>query len=317
AVERFGTDKPDLRFGMELKDLSDIAVKTEFGIFKSAVSADGRVKGICASGCGGYSRSQLEELNKIAQEMGAGGLLTISLGDEPGKLDDLTMESVKSVAAKFMSLEQVKEMAEVLEATLGDLLIIIAGKPAVANTVLDGLRREMGRRLNLIEPDQFTIAFVVDFPLLSKDEKTGQFEPMHHLFTSPRDGDVSLLDSEPEKALGRHYDAVCNGYEIAGGSIRIHNSEIQKKILKLLGYTDEQAEERFGHLLEAFRYGAPPHGGIAWGLDRVVMLLAGEETIREVIAFPKNQSAADLTFGAPAPVTEEQLAELHLRLRDD
>jgi len=317
AVERFGTDRPDLRFGMELKDLSDIAEKTDFGVFKSAVSKGGRVKGICATGCGGYSRGQFEELNKLAQELGAGGLLTISLGDEPGDLEDITMDSVKSVAAKFVTLEQVKEMAIRLEAQMGDLLLIIAGKTSTTNTVLDGLRQEMGRRLDMIEPDTFKAVFVVDFPLLGKDEETGLFEPMHHLFTSPRVGDEALLDSDPERVTGRHYDLVCNGYEIAGGSIRVHDSEIQKKILKLLGYTDEQAEERFGHILEAFRYGAPPHGGIAPGIDRIVMILAGEKTLREVIAFPKNQRASDLTFGAPAPVTEEQLRELHLRLRED
>jgi len=302
---------------MELKDLSDIAEKTDFGVFKSAVSKGGRVKGICATGCGGYSRGQFEELNKLAQELGAGGLLTISLGDEPGDLEDITMDSVKSVAAKFVTLEQVKEMAIRLEAQMGDLLLIIAGKTSTTNTVLDGLRQEMGRRLDMIEPDTFKAVFVVDFPLLGKDEETGLFEPMHHLFTSPRVGDEALLDSDPERVTGRHYDLVCNGYEIAGGSIRVHDSEIQKKILKLLGYTDEQAEERFGHILEAFRYGAPPHGGIAPGIDRIVMILAGEKTLREVIAFPKNQRASDLTFGAPAPVTEEQLRELHLRLRED
>lgn len=317
AVERFGTDKPDLRFGMELKDLSDIAEKTGFTVFKSALSGGGRVRGICVSGCGNYSRRQLEELNKLAQSLGAGGLLTISLGTSPGNLEELTMESVKSVAAKFMTLEQVKEMAGRFEARMGDLLLISAGRPSLVNAVLDGLRQEMGRRLDLVKPDQFTIGVIVDFPLLHKDEKTGQWEPMHHLFTSPKDGDFELLDSAPEKVVGKHYDVVCNGSEIAGGSIRIHNSDIQKKILSLLGYSDEQAEERFGHLLEAFRYGAPPHGGIAWGFDRVVMLLAGEDTIREVIAFPKNQNAADLTLDAPSSVTDEQLAELHLRLAEE
>ncbi len=317
AVERFGTDKPDLRFGMELKDLSDIADKTEFAVFTSALSGGGKVKGICVSGSGNYSRSRLEELNKLAQSLGAGGLLTISLGTSSGNLDELTMESVKSVATKFMTLEQVKEMAERLEADMGDLLLIVAGKSAIVDAVLDGLRQEMGSRLDLIKSDQFAIAFIVDFPLLHKDEKTGQWEPMHHLFTSPKDSDVGLLDSAPEKVLGKHYDVVCNGHEVAGGSIRIHHSDIQKKILRLLGYSDEQAEERFGHLLEAFDYGAPPHGGIAWGFDRLMMLMAGEETIREVIAFPKNQSAADLTLEAPSPVTDEQLAELHLRLVEE
>jgi aspartyl-tRNA synthetase len=175
----------------------------------------------------------------------------------------------------------------------------------------------MGYRLKLAKPGLFAFAFIVGFPLLSREEKTGRWEPMHHPFTVPRDEDVPLLDSAPEKVRGKHYDVICNGYEIGGGSLRIYTSELQRKIFTLLGYSDGEIEELFGHMLEAFEYGAPPHGGIALGIDRIVMLLAGEETIREVIAFPKNQSAADLTFNAPSPVTEEQLAELHLRLREE
>jgi len=183
--------------------------------------------------------------------------------------------------------------------------------------VLDELRQEMGHRLKLADPNVLAFTFITGFPLFERNEETGQWEPMHHPFTAPRDEDVSLLDTAPEKVRSRHYDLVCNGCEVAGGSLRIYTSHLQRKIFKLLGYTDEEVEERFGHLLEAFDYGAPPHGGIAPGIDRIVMLLAGEETIREVIAFPKNQSAADLTFNAPSPVSEEQLAELHLRIQDD
>jgi len=317
AMARYGTDKPDLRFGLEIADLTDIAAQTEFSIFRSAIDSGGKVKGICAPGCAGYSRHQLEELNKIVRELGGGGLLTVALGTAEGNLSDLTMEMVKSVAAKYLTIDQVKEMAARLGARQGDLLLVVAGKPSLVSALLDELRREMGHRLNLADPDALTFAFIVDYPLLEWDQKAGRWQSMHHPFTAPRDEDIPLLDTAPEKVRARHYDIVCNGFELSSGSLRIYTSELQRKIFRLLGYTDEEIEERFGHLLEAFDYGAPPHGGIAPGIDRLIMLLAGEGNIREVIAFPKNQSAMDLTFNAPSPVTEEQLAELSLRLRED
>ncbi len=317
AMERYGTDKPDLRFGMEIGDLSDIAAETDFSIFKSALISGGKVKGICAPGCAAYTRHQLEELGRLARDFGAGGLVTISLGAAGGSLDDLTLEMVKSVATKYLTLEQVKKMAERLGARGGDLLLIVAGEPGQVNTVLGGLRLEMGHRLKLAEPGLFAFAFIVDFPLLEWSPDAGHWETVHHPFTAPREEDMSLLDTAPERVRGRHYDMVCNGYEIAGGSLRIYNASLQRKVFRLLGYSDDEVEERFGHLLEAFDYGAPPHGGIASGIDRVVMLLSGEETIREVIAFPKNQGAVDLMVNAPSSVTEEQLAELHLRLREE
>ena len=227
------------------------------------------------------------------------------------------MEDVKSVAAKFMTLSQVKEMAELSGASPGDLLLIVAGKQAVVNASLNELRKEMSKRLKLTSPDTLAFAFVTDFPLFEKGEKEGQWQPMHHLFTAPKESDIPLLDTAPGQVLSRHYDIICNGYELASGSIRIHTKELQTKIFKLLGYSSQDAQERFGTILEAFEYGAPPHGGIAPGIDRTVMLLAGEGSIREVIAFPKNQSAADLTLDAPSAVTEEQLAELHLQLREE
>jgi len=317
AMERYGTDKPDLRFGLDIRDLSDIVAQSDFSVFRSAVAEGGKVKGIRAPGGATYTRRQLDELNKLVRDIGAEGLVTISLGTSAGKLNDLTMEMVKSVAAKFLTLDQIKQMAKRLEADMGDLLLIIAGRPKVVNTALGELRLEMGRRLKLADPSALAFAFIIGFPLLKRNEETGQWEPMHHPFTSPREEDVPLLDSAPEEVRGKHYDLVCNGCEIAGGSLRIYTSHLQRKLFKLLGYGDEEIEERFGHLLEAFDYGAPPHGGIASGIDRMVMLLAGEETIREVMAFPKNQSAADLTFNAPSPVTEEQLTQLHLRLREE
>jgi len=317
AMEHYGTDKPDLRFGLEIRDLSDIAVQSSFSIFRSAIANGGKVKGIYAPGCATYTRGQLGELNKIAQGLGAEGLVTISLGTSAGSLNDLTIEMVRSVAAKFLTLDQIKQMAERLGANMGDLLFIIAGEPEIVNVVLAELRQEMGRRLKLAAPNLFTFAFIVDFPLLKRNEETGRWESEHHPFTAPRDEDMSLLDTSPEKVRGKHYDMICNGYEIGSGSLRIHTAELQRRVFRLLGYSDEEIDIQFGHMLEAFEYGAPPHGGIALGLDRIVMLLAGEETIRKVIAFPKNQSAVDLTFNAPSPVSEEQLAELHLRLREE
>jgi aspartyl-tRNA synthetase len=317
AMERYGTDKPDLRFGLEIKDLTDIAAQCDFSVFRFAANRGEKVKGICAPGCAGYSRSQLDELNKLVQGLGAEGLVTMSLSTSAGSLTNLTAETVKSVAAKFLTIEQIREIAERLGADVGDLLLIIAGKPELVNTALGELRLEVGHRLKADNPRLFAFAFVLDFPLLQRGEEEGQWEPMHHPFTAPRDEDIPLVDTAPEKVRGKHYDIICNGCEIGGGSIRICTGELQRKIFGLLGYSDEEIEQRFGHLLEAFDYGAPPHGGIALGLDRIVMLLAGEGTIREVIAFPKTQEAADLTFRAPSPVSEEQLAELHLRLLEE
>jgi aspartyl-tRNA synthetase len=317
AMERYGSDKPDLRFGVELADLTEVAAQTEFAVFKDVIAGGGKVKGICAPGCGGYSRSQLNELNRLVQELGAAGLLTLSLGTESGELSALTMEEVKSVAARFLNLEQVRQVAQLMGAKRGDLLLIVAGNQRLVNTVLGELRLEMARRLKLAAPGLFAFAFIQNFPLLRWDEEARRWDSEHHPFTAPREEDITLLESAPEKVRGQHYDVVGNGYELGGGSIRIHTAEMQRKIFRLLGYKDKEMDARFGHMLEAFEYGAPPHGGIALGLDRIVMLLAGEETIREVIAFPKNQAAADLTFDAPSSVSEQQLAELHLRLREE
>jgi len=317
AMEFYGTDKPDLRFGMKIGDISDIAVETEFTIFKNIVNSGGRVKGISAPGCAGYSRNQLNELNEIAKSAGAHGLITISLDSSADSLDKLTIDEIKSVVAKHLTIEQIKEIAARLGAGAGDLLLIVAGDSNLTSTVLGKLRLEMGYRLKLADPKMYSFVFIENFPLLYWSKEAGCYQPMHHPFTSPREEDIQLLDTTPEKAYGRHYDMVLNGYEIAGGSIRIHKSDLQRKVFRLMGYSDDDVQQLFGHLLEAFSYGAPPHGGVAAGIDRILMIMAGEGTIREVIPFPKNQNAVDLLFDAPSPVSEEQLDELHLYIREE
>ena len=318
ATERYGTDKPDIRFGLELRDLSKIVAESEFAVFHSAIQGGGKVKGICLPGCADYSHKQTEELTELAKSCGAKGLLTLALpAGSYDKPEQLTPDKVKSVAAKYLTVEQLKEIVRRFEANPGDLILIVAGERKMVDKVLDELRREMGRRLGLIDPNLLAFVFVVDYPLLDWNEETKLWEPMHHPFTAPVEEDMPLLDTEPSKVRARHYDIVCNGYELSSGSIRIHTRQLQEKIFHLLGYSDEDIEARFGHLLEAFDYGAPPHGGIAPGIDRVVMLLAGTDNIREVIAFPKNQSAIDVMSDSPSPVSQAQLDELHLKLTDE
>ncbi len=317
AMERYGTDKPDIRFGLEVRDLSDIVSDSNFTVFRSAIQSGGRVKGICLPGCASYSNKQIEELTEVAKSLGAKGLITIALSSDCGEnLEHLTIDKVKSIAAKYLAVEQLKYMAQRFEAGPGDLILIVAGELKTVNKVLSELRQEMGLRLNLIDHNLLAFTFVVDFPLLNWNTETELWEPMHHPFTAPHEEDIPLLDKEPSKVRARHYDIVCNGCEISSGSIRIHNRQLQEKIFSLLGYSHEEAEKRFGQLLEAFEYGAPPHGGIAPGIDRLVMLLAGEKSIREVIAFPKNQNAVDVMSDAPSTVSKQQLDELHLRIKE-
>jgi aspartyl-tRNA synthetase len=317
TMERYGTDKPDIRFGLELKDMSEIVSDSEFAVFHSTIQGGGKVKGICLPDCADYSHKQLEELTELAKSCGAKGLITLALPSGSfDKIEQLTPDKVKSVAAKYLTTEQLKEIVRRFEARSGDLILIVAGEAKMVNKVLDELRREMGHRLGLIDPNYLVFFFVVDFPLLERNEETKLWEPMHHPFTSPREEDIPLLDTDPARVRARHYDIVCNGYELSSGSIRIHIRQLQQKIFHLLGYKDEEIEARFGHMLEAFDYGAPPHGGIAPGIDRVVMLLAKTDNIREVIAFPKNQSAIDVMSDSPSPVSQAQLNELHLKLTD-
>lgn len=314
-TERFGSDKPDLRYSMELADLTDIAADTAFGVFSNTVKNGGVIKAISAPGCGNYSKKHIEGIIDRAKQLGAAGLVPVSLGTEAGGISEIQMENVRSIAAKYLTIEQVKSMAERCGATRGDLLLCVAGKREKVNYVLGNLRSELGSQLKLADENELLFAFVKDFPLFTWDNEEERWQSTHHPFTAPQEQDMSLLDTEPGKVHGRHYDLILNGYEIAGGSIRIHQPQLQRRIFQLLGHSEEKLQALFGQLLNAFEYGAPPHGGVAPGIDRVVAILAGEPTIREVIAFPKNQAGMDPMFGSPSEVTDEQLDQVHISLK--
>lgn len=304
AMARYGSDKPDLRFGLELIDVADHVKDVEFKVFASVVKAGGQVKGINAKGCAHFSRKEIDEMTKVAAIYGAKGLAYIQM----------TEEGPKSPIAKFFTEDQLTALLKHMNAETGDLLLFVADQPSVVAAALGNLRLELARRLNLINPDSLEFTWVVDFPLLEYDAETKRYVAMHHPFTSPKDEDLELLNSDPGKVRAKAYDLVLNGVELGGGSLRIYRRDIQEKMLSLLGFSREEAVEQFGFLLEAFEYGTPPHGGIAFGLDRMVMLMTGRDTIRDVIAFPKTQSASDIMVDAPSLVTPRQLKDLHIKL---
>ncbi len=308
AMARYGSDKPDLRFGLELVDLSDLVASSQFRVFAATVAEGGQVKGIRAPGCGDYSRSQIDELNAFAQGQGAKGLVWIVR----------TGEGVRSSAAKFLTAAGMEAIVARLGLEVGDLGLIVADRPTTTAQALGQLRLELGRRLKLMDPNELAFAWILDFPLYEWDAEEQRWSAMHHPFTSALDEDWKYLqpgpDYDPGKAKAKAYDIVCNGWETGGGSIRIHRRDQQALMFDVLGISPEEAQAQFGHMLEAFEYGAPPHGGIAPGIDRLTAILAGESNIREVIAFPKTAQATDLMTNAPSPVSERQLRELHIRL---
>ena len=316
VLDRYGTDKPDIRFGLELKDISDIVASSPFIVFKSAIQEGGKVRGICLPGCAGYTHKQVEELTELAKASGAKGLITLAWlpGDPVESTANASIERIKSVAAKHLDISQLRQILSNFEARPGDLVLLAAGEPATVNKVLDELRREMGRRLDLCDPNLMAFVFITDFPLFDWSSERKMWDSMHHPFTAPFDEDISLLDTDPAKVRARHYDIVCNGYELSSGSIRIHNRAMQEKIFHILGYNQGEIEAQFGSFLEALEFGAPPHGGVAPGIDRFVMMLTHSKSIRDVIAFPKNQAAVDLMTDAPSAISEEQLKELNLKI---
>jgi aspartyl-tRNA synthetase len=308
AMSRYGTDRPDLRFGLELVDVSEIAGRSAFRVFSDNVAAGRPVKALKAPGCGDFSRKQIDELEEVAREAGAKGLAWMAIDPES--------EQMKGFITKFFSVEQLTELMLLLDAKPGDLLLFASDEARIVHAVLGALREEIAQRLGYKDRDELAFAWIIDFPLFEEDLEDGHYAPSHHMFTAPKREHIPLLDSDPAAVLSEQYDLVCNGYEVGGGSIRIHERELQQKIMALIGFSMEEAREQFGHMLDAFEYGTPPHGGIAPGIDRLVMLMAGEPNIREVIAFPKSQNAADLMADAPSTVTTRQLDDLHIKLKD-
>ena len=305
AMERYGSDKPDTRFGFELKKLNDIVSGCEFKVFTDALAAGGDVRGICITGgASQYTRKKIDKLTEAVKSYGAKGMVWIKIEED----------KIASSVNKFFSPEELGKIADVFEAKAGDLILIISDKKQVVFDSLGFLRRHIAGEMGLLDDHQYNLLWVVDFPLYEYDEETGEYHAKHHPFTSPNPEDLDRLESDPGSVKAQAYDIVLNGVELGGGSIRIHDRNLQERMFRVLGLSQEEIDEKFGFLVEAFKYGAPPHGGLAYGLDRLVMLLTHQSSIREVIAFPKNQAAQCMVSQAPSPVSEEQLAELGIRL---
>ncbi|MBF1141512.1 MAG: aspartate--tRNA ligase [[Eubacterium] sulci] len=303
AMERFGSDKPDLRFGFELKDISELVKGTEFQVFSNALSSGGSVRGICIDNASDkFSRKDIDKLTENAKHYGAKDLVWIRI----------EADEIKSSVNKFFSQEELAEIAKAFDAKANDLILIAADKNKVVFDTLGFLRRHVADILGLLDDSKYELLWVTDFPMFEKDEDTGALKPMHHPFTHPKTDEIPMLDEDPSKVNAYAYDIVINGYEAGGGSIRIHEADLQNKMFKILGLSEEDCQQKFGFLMDAFKYGAPPHGGIAYGLDRLVMLLTEDLDIRDVVAFPKNQKAQCLLSGAPAEVDCEQLKELSI-----
>ena len=314
AMARYGSDKPDLRYGLEMADASDLAAETEFRVFHNVLSEAGIIKAMAVPGKGGLSGSDMRRMEDTAKGFGAGGMSHVRLTGD-GALDTLTDADALLSPGLRMPVEWVRSLAERAGASRGDLIILMAGPPRMANQWLSAMRSHIAEEMQLADPDVLLFAFVTDFPLFDWNDDNNRWDSTHHPFTAPAPGFEKMLDGENLSAIpSRAYDLVCNGSELASGSIRIHQRGLQEKIFAILGYSPEEISDRFGHILEAFDYGAPPHGGIAPGIDRLVAMLAGAESLREVIAFPKTQSGSDLLFGAPSPVEPSQLQDLAIRI---
>ncbi|HKY06177.1 MAG TPA: aspartate--tRNA ligase, partial [Blastocatellia bacterium] len=305
AMRRYGSDKPDTRFDMELVDLSSALADTEFAPYKTALEARGQVKSITVKGGAKYSRKNFDEMTEIAKRYGAGGLAWIKLA-EAGE--------TTSSLSKALGDEKVAELAAAAGAAAGDAALIVAGKSSVVAAALSALRLEVADREGLVDQKKFNFLWVTDFPMFEYHDEDGRYYAMHHPFTSPAEQDLDKLEAAPAEVNARAYDLVLNGVELGSGSIRIHSREVQRRVFEVMGLSDEEARAKFGFLLDALEYGTPPHGGIAFGFDRLVMLLAHEKSIREVIAFPKTASAADLMTDSPGPVSEDQLRDLHIKI---
>ena len=305
AMDRFGSDQPDIRFGMELNDVTDVVRDCEFVVFKNAIENGGTVRGINAKGQGGMPRKKIDKLVAFAKDYGAKGLAYIAIQEDG---------TVKSSFAKFMTDEQMKALIDAMGGENGDLLLFAADKNKVVWAVLGALRLELAAQMDLLDKNEYKFLWVTEFPLLEWNDEQNRFTAMHHPFTMPMEEDLQYIDSDPGRVRAKAYDIVLNGNEIGGGSVRIFNPEIQSKMFEVLGFTPEQAQEQFGFLLTAFKYGVPPHAGLAYGLDRLVMLMAKEDSIRDVIAFPKVKDASDLMTEAPTRVAQEQLDELGLAI---
>ncbi|CDB89238.1 aspartate--tRNA ligase [Clostridium sp. CAG:253] len=305
AMDRFGSDKPDLRFGMELKDVSDVVKDCGFGVFTGALENGGSVRGINAKGQGGMPRKKIDALVKFAKDFGAKGLAYLAVNEDG---------TYKSSFAKFMTEDELKALVTAMEGEPGDLLLFAADKNKIVWDVLGNLRLEIAKNLDLLDKNVYKFLWVTEFPEFEYSEEQGRYLAMHHPFTMPFEEDIKYLESNPEKVRARAYDIVLNGTEIGGGSIRIHQDDVQEKMLRALGFTDEKAHEQFGFLLDAFKYGVPPHAGLAYGLDRLVMIMAHEDSIRDVIAFPKIKDASCLMTDAPNVVDDKQLEELCLEV---
>lgn len=303
AMDRFGSDKPDLRFGMELKDVSEVVKGCGFGVFTGALENGGSVRGINAKGQGAMPRKKIDALVKTAKDFGAKGLAYLCINEDG---------SYKSSFAKFMTEEELKHLVEAMDGEAGDLLLFAADKNKIVWDVLGNLRLEIAKNLDLLKKDEYKFLWVTEFPEFEYSEEQGRYLAMHHPFTMPFEEDIPYLESNPEKVRARAYDIILNGTEIGGGSIRIHQDDVQETMLRALGFTNEKAHEQFGFLLDAFKYGVPPHAGLAYGLDRLVMLMAKEDSIRDVIAFPKVKDASCLMTNAPDVVDDKQLEELSL-----